>query len=82
MVKYEITDIAHPDNSSLHRIKALIDIPRYDIKAGDLGGYATCRMKNGRPPVPDYCVVNKDEPYAKEILAVIKRGEEAKEARK
>jgi len=39
MVKYEITGITHPYNSSLHRIKALRDIPRYGIKAGDLGGY-------------------------------------------
>ena len=39
MKKYEITDIAHPDNSTLYRIKALIDIPGRGVKAGDLGGY-------------------------------------------
>ena len=39
MRKYEITDIQHPDNANLHRIKALVDIPRWGVKAGDLGGY-------------------------------------------
>ena len=39
MSKYEITDIAHPDNPRLHRIRALVDIPMYWVKAGDLGGY-------------------------------------------
>ena len=39
MKKYEITDIAHPDNSTLYGIKALIDIPGRGVKAGDLGGY-------------------------------------------
>jgi len=37
--KYEITDIAHPANPELHRIRALRDIPRYGVKAGDLGGF-------------------------------------------
>jgi hypothetical protein len=37
--KYEITDIQHPDSPFIHRIRALIDIPRYGVKAGDLGGY-------------------------------------------
>ena len=39
MKKYEITDIQHPDYSFFHRIRALKDIPRYGVKAGDLGGY-------------------------------------------
>ena len=39
MRKYEITDIAHPDTPSLHRIRAVVNIPKYGIKAGDLGGY-------------------------------------------
>ena len=39
MRKYEITDIQHPVNARLHRIKALIDILRWGVKAGDLGGY-------------------------------------------
>ena len=39
MRKYGITDIQHPDNANLHRIKALVDIPRRGVKAGDLGGY-------------------------------------------
>jgi len=38
--KYELTNetIIHHDHT-LHRIRALRDIPRYDVKAGDLGGY-------------------------------------------
>ena len=39
MSKYEITDITHPGNPKLHRIRALVDIPMYGVKAGDLGGY-------------------------------------------
>ena len=39
MRKYEITGIQHPVNARLHRIKALIDILRWGVKAGDLGGY-------------------------------------------
>lgn len=38
MKKYEITDIAHPDNPKLHRIRALIDLTE-NIHAGDLGGF-------------------------------------------
>jgi UDP-3-O-[3-hydroxymyristoyl] glucosamine N-acyltransferase len=37
--KYEITNIQHPDYSFLHRIRALRDIPRFGVKAGDLGGW-------------------------------------------
>lgn len=36
--KFEITDIAHPQYSFLHRIRALRDIGK-DVKAGDLGGF-------------------------------------------
>lgn len=36
MKKYELTDIR---NGYLRRIRALRDIPRYGIKAGDLGGW-------------------------------------------
>lgn len=36
--KYKITDIVHPENPKLHRIKALCDIGKF-VKAGDLGGY-------------------------------------------
>ncbi len=39
MKKYEITDIQHPDNPKLFRIRAVRDIPKYKVKAGDLGGY-------------------------------------------
>ncbi len=37
--KYEITDIQHPNNPTLFRIRALIDIPSLGVNAGDLGGY-------------------------------------------
>ena len=36
--KYEITDIAHPDNPKLHRIRALTDVGT-DVHKGDLGGF-------------------------------------------
>ncbi len=39
MNKYEITNIQHPNNKKLFRIRALRDISRFDVKAGDLGGY-------------------------------------------
>ena len=38
MKKYEITDIAHPDNPKLHRIRSLIDLCD-DVQKGTLGGY-------------------------------------------
>ena len=38
MKKYEITDIAHPDNPNLHRIRAVTDLTE-DILKGMLGGY-------------------------------------------
>lgn len=40
--KYEILrepEHAHPNNPMAYRIRALRDIPRYGVKAGDLGGY-------------------------------------------
>ncbi len=37
--KYEITDIQHPKNPNLFRIRALRDIPSIWVKAGYLGGY-------------------------------------------
>lgn len=36
--KYEITDIAHPDNPKLHRIRALTDVGT-DVHKGDFGGF-------------------------------------------
>lgn len=36
--KYEITDIAHPDNPKLHRIRSLVDLCD-DVLKGTLGGY-------------------------------------------
>ena len=38
MKKYEITDIAHPDNPNLHRIRAVMDLNE-DVLTGMLGGY-------------------------------------------
>ena len=38
MKKYEITDIVHPDNPNLHRIRAVTDLTE-DVFAGMLGGY-------------------------------------------
>lgn len=38
MKKYEITDIIHPQNTQLHRIRALISV-RDDVQPGDLGGF-------------------------------------------
>ena len=34
MKKYEITDIAHPDNPNLHRIRAVTDLTE-DVLAGE-----------------------------------------------
>mgnify|MGYP001494900036 CR=1 FL=1 len=44
MKKYEITDIAHPDNPKLHRIRALIDLTE-NIHAGNLGGFVETEDK-------------------------------------
>lgn len=38
-MKYCFTGILHPRWPELQRIRALRDIPRYGVKAGDLGGY-------------------------------------------
>jgi len=38
MKKYEITDIAHPNNLNLHRIRAVTDLTE-DVLAAMLGGY-------------------------------------------
>ena len=38
MKKYEITDIAHPDNPNLYRIRAVTDLTE-DVLKGMLGGY-------------------------------------------
>ena len=42
MKKYELTDIR---SGNLRRIRALRDIPRYNIKAGDLGGWVESENK-------------------------------------
>lgn len=38
-MKYELTDETHPYRSTLHRIRALRDIPEALVKSGDLGGW-------------------------------------------
>lgn len=43
MKKYEITDIAHPDNPKLHRIRALTDVGT-DVHKGDLGALSKPRI--------------------------------------
>ena len=44
MKKYEITDITHPDNPKLHRIRALIGLTE-NIHAGDLGGFVETELR-------------------------------------
>lgn len=40
MKKYELTgETKEIGGVTLHRIRALIDIPEHDVKAGDLGGW-------------------------------------------
>ena len=40
MKKYEFTgEVKNIGGKTLHRIRALIDIPKHDVKAGDLGGW-------------------------------------------
>lgn len=40
MKKYELTgETKEIGGKILHRIRALIDIPEHDVKAGDLGGW-------------------------------------------
>lgn len=48
MKKYEFTDeVKNIDGKTLHRIRAVRDIPEHDIKAGDLGGW----LEKGGEPV-------------------------------
>ena len=47
MKKYEITDIAHPDNPNLHCIRAVTDLTE-DVPAGMLGGYVESRDKTSQ----------------------------------
>jgi len=39
MMKYEITNIAHPYNQKLRRIRALVAISALSVVPGELGGY-------------------------------------------
>ncbi len=38
-LKYKITTIQNPDSTNLFQIRALRDIPRFNVKKGDVGGY-------------------------------------------
>lgn len=37
--KYTFTGIFHPSQPGLQRIRAAVDIPRHNVKAGDFGGF-------------------------------------------
>ena len=40
MNKYELTDkVIHINGTTLHRIRAVRDIPRFNVKSGELGGW-------------------------------------------
>lgn len=47
-IKYELVDAGvmrihrSKKSSKFHQLKALIDIPEYNVKVGDLGGFVTC----------------------------------------
>ena len=58
MKKYEITDIAHPDNPDLHRIRAVTDLTE-DVLKGMLGGYGEA---DALPEPEDY----EDDPAAED----------------
>ena len=57
MKKYEITDIAHPDNPNLHRIRAVADLTE-DVLAGMLAAMSkaattsTKRVAHGLQRMP------------------------------
>ena len=59
--KYELTDQHHPSASWLRRIRALVDIPRVGVCAGDLGGW----VESG----PSGCDQQAHERYAPRLLA-------------
>ena len=75
MKKYEITDIAHPDNPNLHRIRAVTDLTE-NVLAGMLGGYVESR-DNLDQVYFNYLVINLvdnaikyggDEPWVKVVF--------------
>lgn len=39
----------------------------------DLQDIQTGRMAEGKDPVPEYLVINTDEPYAPEVIEIMKR---------
>lgn len=61
MKKYELTgETKEIGGVTLHRIRALIDIPEHDVKAGDLGGWVeaeTNLSQNGEAWVTDAALV-------------------------
>jgi hypothetical protein len=64
MKKYKLTgETKEIDGKILHRIRALIDIPEHDVKAGDLGGWIEAKRnlsQNGEAWVTgSACVTGK-----------------------
>lgn len=47
-----------------------------------LNTIVSARAKNGKPPVNEYWICNKDEPYAELVHGIICTGERAKERQK
>lgn len=61
MKKYEFTgEVKNIDGKTLHRIRAVRDIPEYEIKSGDMGGWLETEKnlsQNGAAWVTDSAVV-------------------------
>ena len=75
MKKYEITDIAHPDNPKLHRIRALTDVGT-DVHKGDLGGFVETEdgiKRHHRLPAPKGRAAER--PYAEDARKNQAKGE-------
>jgi len=65
-IVFSIKDLKNVDEQTLSAIKKL-------------SGYvALNRGKRGAELYPQYLTINQDEPYAEEVFAVIKRGEQSK----
>ena len=65
MRKYELTKETKTlaDGTVLHRIRALLDIPRYCVKAGELGGFVEAEnnlSQDGDAWISDYACVYGD----------------------
>ena len=61
--KFELTDETHPSAPRLHRIRALVDIPRAGVRVGDLGGWVeseSCLAHSGNAQVSGNARVSGD----------------------